>query len=80
LRTFLPANLMKSMELFFIQVQSNLARRRECGVSGNGLQGPRGQPHVAGEIAAYCRPENKVSLGLFEGIYNKIHVIQRRPG
>jgi transposase len=29
-------------------------------------------------IAAYCRPENKVSLGFVEGLNNKIHVIQRR--
>ncbi len=29
-------------------------------------------------IAAYCRPENKVSLGLVEGLNNKIRVIQRR--
>lgn len=33
--------------------------------------------HWAG-IAAYCRPENKVSLGFVEGINNKIRVIQRR--
>ena len=29
-------------------------------------------------IAAYCRPENKVSLGFVEGLNNKIKVIQRR--
>ena len=29
-------------------------------------------------IAAYCRPENKVSLGFAEGLNNKIRVIQRR--
>jgi transposase len=29
-------------------------------------------------IAAYCRLENKVSLGLVEGLNNKIRVIQRR--
>jgi len=29
-------------------------------------------------IAAYCRPENKVSLGFVEGLNNKIRVIQRR--
>ncbi len=29
-------------------------------------------------IASYCRPENKVSLGLVEGINNKIRVLQRR--
>ena len=29
-------------------------------------------------IAAYCRPENKVSLGFVEGVNNKIRVIQRR--
>jgi transposase len=29
-------------------------------------------------IAAYSRPENKVSLGFVEGLNNKIRVIQRR--
>ena len=29
-------------------------------------------------IASYCHPENKVSLGLVEGINNKIRVLQRR--
>jgi transposase len=29
-------------------------------------------------ITAYCRPENKVSLGFVEGLNNKIRVIQRR--
>jgi transposase len=29
-------------------------------------------------IAAYCKPENKVSLGYVEGLNNKIRVIQRR--
>lgn len=29
-------------------------------------------------ICAYCRPENKVSLGFVEGLNNKIRVIQRR--
>jgi transposase len=29
-------------------------------------------------IAAYCNPENKVSLGFVEGLNNKIRVIQRR--
>ena len=29
-------------------------------------------------IAAYCRPENKVSLGFVEGLNNKIRDIQRR--
>lgn len=29
-------------------------------------------------IAAYCRAENKVSLGFVEGLNNKIRVIQRR--
>src|SRR4030095_12685335 len=28
--------------------------------------------------AAYCRPENKVTLGFVEGLNNKIRVIQRR--
>jgi transposase len=31
-----------------------------------------------GGIAAYCRLENKVSLGFVEGLNNKIRVIQRR--
>ena len=30
-------------------------------------------------IAAYCRLENKVSLGFVEGLNNKIRVIQRAP-
>jgi transposase len=29
-------------------------------------------------IAAFCRPENKVSLGFVEGLNNKIRVLQRR--
>jgi transposase len=29
-------------------------------------------------IAAYCRPQNKVSLGVVEGLNNKIRVLQRR--
>lgn len=29
-------------------------------------------------IAAYCQPQNKVSLGFVEGLNNKIRVIQRR--
>ena len=29
-------------------------------------------------IASYCHPQNKVSLGLVEGINNKIRVLQRR--
>jgi transposase len=29
-------------------------------------------------IAAYCKPENKVSLGFVEGLNNKIRVFQRR--
>ena len=29
-------------------------------------------------IASYCHPENKVSLGLVEGLNNKIRVIQRK--
>ncbi len=29
-------------------------------------------------IAAYCKPENKVSLGFVEGFNNKIRVLQRR--
>jgi len=31
-----------------------------------------------GGIAAYCKPENKVSLGFVEGLNNKIRVIRRR--
>jgi len=31
-----------------------------------------------GGLAAYCRPENKVSLGFVEGLNNKIRVLQRR--
>ena len=30
-------------------------------------------------IAAYCRPENKVSLGFVEGLNNKIRVIHGAP-
>jgi len=29
-------------------------------------------------IAAYCKPENKISLGFVEGLNNKIRVMQRR--
>ena len=29
-------------------------------------------------IAAYCKPENKVSLGYVKGLNGKIRVIQRR--
>jgi transposase len=29
-------------------------------------------------IASYCHPENKVSLGLVEGLNNKIRILQRR--
>ena len=29
-------------------------------------------------IAAYCKPENKVSLGFVDGLNTKIRVIQRR--
>ena len=32
-----------------------------------------------GGIAAYCKPENKVSLGFVEGLKNKIRVIRARP-
>jgi hypothetical protein len=28
-------------------------------------------------IAAYCRPENKVSLGFVEGLNNKVRVFER---
>lgn len=28
-------------------------------------------------IVSYCNPDNKVSLGLVEGINNKVRVIQR---
>ncbi len=30
------------------------------------------------DIASYCHPDNKVSLGFMEGLNNKIRVIQRR--
>jgi Transposase len=33
---------------------------------------------AAARIAAYCKPENKVSLGFVEGLNNKIRVFQRR--
>jgi transposase len=29
-------------------------------------------------IASYCHPDNKVSLGLVQGVNNKIRVVQRR--
>jgi transposase len=29
-------------------------------------------------IGSYCHPDNKVSLGLVEGVNNKIRVLQRR--
>lgn len=29
-------------------------------------------------VAAYCKPENKVAVGVVEGMNNKIRVIQRR--
>ena len=29
-------------------------------------------------IASYCHPESKASLGLVEGLNNKIRVLQRR--
>jgi transposase len=29
-------------------------------------------------IASYCRPENKISLGMVEGLNNKIRVLQRK--
>ncbi|MBI3195444.1 MAG: transposase, partial [Ignavibacteriae bacterium] len=29
-------------------------------------------------IAAFCKPENKVSLGFVEGLNHKIRVFQRR--
>ena len=35
-------------------------------------------PMMADGIAAYCKPENKVSLGFVEGLNNKVRVIQRR--
>jgi len=34
--------------------------------------------HHWGGIAAFCKPENKVSLGFVEGLSNKIRVIQSR--
>jgi hypothetical protein len=38
---------------------------------------PKCRSHVYG-LAAYCKPENKVSLGFVEGLNNKIRVMQRR--
>ena len=35
------------------------------------------ESHWAG-IASYCQPDHKVSLGLMEGVNNKIRVLQRR--
>jgi transposase len=29
-------------------------------------------------VAAYCKPENKVSLGYVEGLNTKVRVVQRR--
>lgn len=43
---------------------------KEC--AGNGID-----RHWDG-IAAYCLPENKVSLGFLEGLNNKIRDLQRR--
>ena len=34
--------------------------------------------HHRDGIAAYCKPENKVSLGFVEGLNNRLRVIQRR--
>ena len=34
--------------------------------------------HPWDSIASYCQQENKVSLGLVEGLNNKIRVLQRR--
>ncbi len=31
-----------------------------------------------GSIVSYCRPENKVTLGIVEGLNNKIGLLQRR--
>jgi transposase len=36
------------------------------------------RPPPGRHIAAYCHSENRVSLGFFEGLNNKIRVIQRR--
>jgi transposase len=33
--------------------------------------------HRHWDVAAYCKPENKVSFGFVEGLNNKIRVIQR---
>jgi hypothetical protein len=35
------------------------------------------RPPVVG-VAAYCKPENKVSLGYVEGLNTKVRVVQRR--
>jgi len=34
--------------------------------------------HRHWDVAADCKPENRVSLGFVEGLNNKIRVIQRR--
>jgi transposase len=60
-----------------------LQQKKRRTESGEGHGGPGGEftemieRHWDG-IAAYCRPENKVSLGFVEGLNNKIRVIQRR--
>ena len=53
-----------------------------CGLDGTAISAKAAavamiERHWEG-IAAYCRPENKVSLGFVEGLNNKIRVIQRR--
>jgi transposase len=39
---------------------------------------PRWSIGIGTAVVAYCKPENKVSLGFVEGLNNKIRVIQRR--
>jgi hypothetical protein len=58
-------------------------RHRHEFAVGRGIKFDR-QPLAAGvdvvfhALNAYCKPENKVSLGFVEGLNNKIRVIQHR--
>src|SRR5512134_56353 len=70
-----------------ITLRRRSKKRRVGAVVGSSLKWQRLKPyekfaamidrHWDG-IAAYCRPDNKVSLGFVEGLNNKIRVIQRR--
>jgi hypothetical protein len=51
--------------------------KKPCVESAVGPRAESTNRHWDG-IAAYCRPENKVSLGFVEGLNNKIRVLQRR--